>query len=142
LYDKAHKALACLDFYMKRQWNFVSRNPTILMKKMTEEDRRVFYFDVREINWKDYIEIYVRGARRFLLKDDPNTLPAARRNLKRLFWLRAIFRFIVIGLVLWWLFSRLVNVDRLFHRLGLTDWKSSDGMVLGHIAISQEFHKI
>ena len=50
---------------------------------MSEEDRRIFYFDVRDIDWKEYFFTYVLGARRFILKDDPSTLPIAKDNLNR-----------------------------------------------------------
>jgi fatty acyl-CoA reductase len=68
---------------MTHQWRFVSENQIRLLDYLSETDRSIFYFDVRQINWKSYIETYVAGARRYILKDDPSTLPAARRNLKK-----------------------------------------------------------
>lgn len=68
---------------MTHQWRFVSENPIRLLDYLSEADRNIFYFDVRQINWNTYIGTYVAGARRYILKDDPSTLPAARRNLKK-----------------------------------------------------------
>ena len=53
------------------------------MKDMSAEDRRVFYFDVRKINWPLYLEKYALGARQFILKDDPSSLPVARKKLQK-----------------------------------------------------------
>jgi fatty acyl-CoA reductase len=53
------------------------------MEEMSEQDRKIFYFDVREIEWKKYFDVYVLGTRRFILKDDTSTLSIARRNLGR-----------------------------------------------------------
>lgn len=50
---------------------------------MSADDREIFYFDVRDIEWKSYFETFVLGARRFILKDDLSTLPLARSNLQR-----------------------------------------------------------
>lgn len=83
LYDKAHFAMSCLDFFMTHQWRFVSKNPLKLLERLSERDRKLFYFDVREIDWSVYMERYVLGARRFILKDDMSTVPAAKRNLNR-----------------------------------------------------------
>lgn len=53
------------------------------MEEMSDQDRKIFYFDVREIEWKKYFDVYVLGTRRFILKDDISTLSIARRNLGR-----------------------------------------------------------
>ena len=122
LYDKAHRATSCLDFYMMRQWAFISQKPLELLDRMSADDRRVFYFDVRDINWKEYTEMYVRGARRFLLKDDPNTLPAARRNLRRLYWLKTVLRLIIVGLLVlffYWILHRSTIANQFLYQLAL-----------------------
>lgn len=121
-----------------RQWKFVNVNAIRLMEKMSAEDRRVFCFDVRDISWNDYIQTYVRGTRRFLLKDDPNTLPSAKRNLTRLYWLRTAFYVIVFGLTVLffvWLLGCLMNVDGLFHQLDLFGSWTADRIIFGHIAM-------
>lgn len=61
--------MACLNFYTIRQWRFISANAIRLLDKMSEEDRKTFYFDVREINWREYIVNYVAGTKKYILKD-------------------------------------------------------------------------
>lgn len=82
-YEKATRAFSCLEFFTTNQWRFVSDNPIRLLSEMSENDKNLFYFDVREIDWQSYYEIYVLGARRYILKDDLTSLPLARSNLKR-----------------------------------------------------------
>ena len=53
------------------------------MEEMTTEDQEMFYFDVRKINWQNYFENYILGIRQIVFKEDFNTLPLARSNLKR-----------------------------------------------------------
>lgn len=61
--------MACLNFYTIRQWRFISDNAITLLSSMSAEDRRIFYFDVREINWRQYITNYVAGTKKYILKD-------------------------------------------------------------------------
>jgi len=98
-YDKAHKAIDTLSFYLLNSWCFVSVNTIRLSDQLSAIDRSTFYFDVREINWPQYITDYVLGIRRFILKDDYSTLPVAKRNLKRLFWAHNVLKVIQAALL-------------------------------------------
>lgn len=73
----------CLEFYTMRQWHFVNRNAVKLIDKMSTEDRKIFNFDVRSIDWPSYMESYVHGVRTYLVKDESSTLPIAINNLKK-----------------------------------------------------------
>jgi len=92
LYDKADKAISALDFFTTRQWKFVSRNADLLLDQLSVRDRRVFQFDVRTIDWDQYLENYVLGTRHFILKDDPDSVPRARKHLARMYWIRQVTR--------------------------------------------------
>jgi fatty acyl-CoA reductase len=83
MYAKATLAFSTLEFFTTHQWRFLSNNPIRLLEEMSNQDKKTFYFDVREIEWKSYFDVFIQGARRFVLKDDPSTLPLARRNLGR-----------------------------------------------------------
>lgn len=83
MYAKATLAFSSLEFFTTHQWRFISNNPIRLLEEMSKQDKKTFYFDVREIDWKSYFETYIQGARRYVLKDDHSTLPLARRNLNR-----------------------------------------------------------
>jgi len=98
-YDKAHKAIDTLSFYLLNSWRFVCVNTIRLSDQLSAIDRSTFYFDVREINWPEYITNYVLGTRRFILKDDYSTLPIAKRNLKRLFWAHNVLKVVQAALL-------------------------------------------
>ncbi len=55
---------------------------------MSERDRHVFNFDVRQIDWKTYIQDYMLGLRRYILKEKDVTIRAAKVPMTRLFWLQ------------------------------------------------------
>lgn len=82
--NKLEKAAACLEYFTTRQWSFADDNVQALCASLSAEDRRVFDFNVRNIDWDAYIESYVLGIRRFLFKESPQTLPKSRTVLRRL----------------------------------------------------------
>nr|CAH0106207.1 unnamed protein product [Daphnia galeata] len=54
----------------------------LLLEKKCSEDRSTYDFDVRKINWESYMESYVSGVRKYLLKEDSSTLNFRKSNLK------------------------------------------------------------
>jgi len=123
LYDKAHKAMACLYHFTTNEWRFISENPIQLMDQMSVEDKRTFYFDVRTIDWKAYLENYSLGTRLYILKDDPSTLPRARKHLRRMYWLKQISR-----LVLLFIFCKVMtSCSSIAHQV----WNNAINLLLG-----------
>jgi fatty acyl-CoA reductase len=53
-----------------------------LLRSLSPEDRELFYFDLTQLEWQQYLADYMGGVRRFLLKEDTSTLPAARKRYK------------------------------------------------------------
>lgn len=54
-----------------------------LITKMHPEDRENFDFNVSKIEWRSYLESYVLGTRKYILKEDPKTLDVAKKRLQR-----------------------------------------------------------
>jgi hypothetical protein len=50
---------------------------------MGEENREIFYFNIRNLNWDEYLRDGGMGVRTFLLKDDPKKHPEAMRKRYR-----------------------------------------------------------
>ena len=83
MYRKAFRALSAFDFFFSKEWKFISKNSDGIWSKMSAKDRQIFYFNVRDINWRAYFETYILGTRRFILKDDISTLPEAKKNVAK-----------------------------------------------------------
>jgi fatty acyl-CoA reductase len=75
--------LNVLQYYTIKEWVFRNDTFKFLSKSMTEKDTETFYTDIKMVNWDDYIKKFVLGTRHYCLKEDPNTLPAARRHINR-----------------------------------------------------------
>lgn len=76
-----------IEFFTTRDFIFTNENTMELINHLKPVDQIEFDFDVRKINWHTYIKSYVVGMRNYILKEDPSTLPEARANLKRYFFL-------------------------------------------------------
>jgi len=94
------KSTKALEPFTTNSWNFSSTNVTKLEKELTTEDREVFGFDIKELDWKEYLETYSQGIRKFLFKEDPSTIPSSRKNLIFLYWLHLTAQgLLVIGII-------------------------------------------
>lgn len=100
LYSKVESAVNVLEYFTTRQWYFKCSNVIDLRKLMNEKEQKMFFFDVREIDWDEYWCTYVKGCRKFVLKEDESSLPEARKNLKRIKLYTNVFRVILICIFL------------------------------------------
>lgn len=76
-----------LEFFKLKQINFHGNNITKLLNSMSNEDKETFSFDVKDIDWPNYIDKYALGVRKFIFKQDIATLDDCR---KKLFWLKIL----------------------------------------------------
>lgn len=44
---------------------------------------QMFNFDVRQLNWPEYIENYCIGTKKYVLNEDMSDIPAARQHLRK-----------------------------------------------------------
>nr|KAF6452325.1 fatty acyl-CoA reductase 2 [Molossus molossus] len=84
LMNRILKMVSMLEYFINRSWEWSTDNTEMLMSTLTPEDQRIFNFDVRQLNWLDYIENYVLGIKKYLLKEDMAGVPEAKQHLKRL----------------------------------------------------------
>lgn len=83
LYHRLQRAVGCLEFFTTHEWKFSNENVQQLWSILDQEDKEHFDFDVAPLQWRKYIDIYVRGTQRFLLKEDVKDQPEAKRHLRK-----------------------------------------------------------
>ena len=79
-YFKYGKLMELYSPFSTREWKFHDSNVTSLETSLSSEDKELFYFDLTQLQWTQYLADYVAGMRHFLLKEDINTAPAARKR--------------------------------------------------------------
>lgn len=82
-YEKLHKFTGAISFFCTRQWKFSNQNVQQIWNVISEEDRKIFDFNLRNLNWNGYLGESLMGVRNFLLKDDPNKLSQAIKKRNR-----------------------------------------------------------
>jgi fatty acyl-CoA reductase len=75
--------LDVLQYYTTKVWVFRNDNLKALPRTLTAKDRETFYTDIKMVDWNEYIKNFVLGTRHYYLKEDPSTLPKARRHIRR-----------------------------------------------------------
>ncbi|XP_014485791.1 PREDICTED: uncharacterized protein LOC106750169 [Dinoponera quadriceps] len=101
--------LRVLQYYTTKQWTFRNDNLRDLQHRLCPADKETFYMDTNVIRWDEYILAYILGTRRYCLKDDPSTLPRARRVLMYLYFadwlLKVLFGCLVVWIMYTWMIS-------------------------------------
>jgi alcohol-forming fatty acyl-CoA reductase len=82
-FDEVQKSLRIFHYFLVSPFKFPSENVPKLLSSMSLQDRQEFPIDVRAINWDEYIKTYVKGIRKFLMKQDDSTLEESRRNIAK-----------------------------------------------------------
>uniref|UniRef100_A0A1B0ADE2 Fatty acyl-CoA reductase n=1 Tax=Glossina pallidipes TaxID=7398 RepID=A0A1B0ADE2_GLOPL len=93
---KLYKAVECLNYFAVNQWEFKDDNVHALFHTLSPKDRNNFLFDVTNIDWLKYVEQYVLGLRQFLFKQRPESLPASRKRMTRLYYLHLLSKLVVV----------------------------------------------
>uniref|UniRef100_A0A8C2HZN5 Fatty acyl-CoA reductase n=1 Tax=Cyprinus carpio TaxID=7962 RepID=A0A8C2HZN5_CYPCA len=57
---------------------------------------QTFNFDVRQLNWPEYIENYCIGTKKYVLNEDMSDIPAARQHLRKLRNIRYTFNTVLL----------------------------------------------
>ncbi|XP_050540836.1 fatty acyl-CoA reductase wat-like isoform X3 [Daktulosphaira vitifoliae] len=95
IYQKTKKASEALVFFAHRQWDFRNDNTQALWSELSESDKDKFFFDMNTMSWDYYARACALGLRLYLVKDDINTLKAARKKWKKLYVAHILLKTIV-----------------------------------------------
>ncbi|CAJ0580951.1 unnamed protein product, partial [Mesorhabditis spiculigera] len=102
---KVERMLEALHYFTSNDWMFQSKALPMLYDQLSHEDQQTFNFDIRQVNWNSYIFDYFMGTRRYVLKEELDTIPQARKNTQTLryrrFALQAVLCFIGVRLFGW-----------------------------------------
>lgn len=82
-YQKLHKQIAVLDYFVEHKFTFTMENTTKLWHSLSLADQKMFNFNIREINWAEYFRNSLMGVRCFMGKEQPETIPKAKQLMNR-----------------------------------------------------------
>ncbi|KAM0734003.1 putative fatty acyl-CoA reductase [Formica fusca] len=93
------------EFFAINEWKFSADNMRKLVKSVKASGHRNdFNVDIRSLDWDTYLHQYMLGIRKYILKDNPDTLNNARSRLWRLYWMHKLTKlfsiFVLLGMML------------------------------------------
>lgn len=79
-YERIERLKGPLRWFGVRTWEFQKDNFNSLWRKLTEEDKKLFCFDVVNLDLKLHFFLAKLGTRFYFLKEKMETIPLAERN--------------------------------------------------------------
>ncbi|KAI5724854.1 hypothetical protein M8J77_007992 [Diaphorina citri] len=106
IYKRLDKASDALQPFSSRDWYFDTRNTETAWNRLSPADRDRFPFDIRDLDWDDYLETYVRGTMVYHLQDsfDPDVRKKALARYYRLYLIHLVVKgvlYAIVGFFLW-----------------------------------------
>ncbi|PSN39594.1 hypothetical protein C0J52_06906 [Blattella germanica] len=109
---KVFMANMALQFFTTRSWSFSNKNCLALRARTLKEDKKEFFLDhVEDVNPVAHFRNCAIGARKYLLKEHPDTIPQSKKHYRRLYWIDKSLHAILIILVLWILFFLVMKLN-------------------------------
>ncbi|KAJ8932099.1 hypothetical protein NQ314_014951 [Rhamnusium bicolor] len=72
-----------LTYFALRTFKYKSQNIRNLIIKLSDRDKKLFFFDLKELDWDEFLQTYFYGIRLYIFKESIDTLPEAKKKLKR-----------------------------------------------------------
>lgn len=105
--NKVSSGLELLQYYTTREWEFKSEKFQHLQDRLNRIDQEIFDTDTSQVNWEQYLRVYILGMRTYILGESEKTIPHAKKVLRRLYLLDRMVTFIFYGLIFWFLWNNL-----------------------------------
>uniref|UniRef100_A0A1Q3FZW2 Fatty acyl-CoA reductase n=1 Tax=Culex tarsalis TaxID=7177 RepID=A0A1Q3FZW2_CULTA len=104
------KGFEVLEYYANNQWDFDNAAVLYLRTKVNAEEKVKFKIDAGGVVINEYFENCIWGARRFILKETDDTLPAAKRHMKVMWFVDKVVSILFYGAIFYylglWIYNR------------------------------------
>ncbi|XP_051168817.1 uncharacterized protein LOC127286434 [Leptopilina boulardi] len=85
IYQKGVKFFKTTEFFSMTIWTFDNNRIESLWEKLSNDDKELFPFDMKKIDWSDVVLAYWKGVLKYILKDDLS--PENRRKAVRRYYI-------------------------------------------------------
>ncbi|CAD6995096.1 unnamed protein product, partial [Ceratitis capitata] len=111
LYRSIHRQTGAMEYFIITEFKFTMDNTKALWNSLSAKDKEIFNFDLRLINWKEYLQYSLWGMRLYLGREGPDTLPRAQIMHRRFKILHYFVQVVFCGLfisLLWAILKRVL----------------------------------
>lgn len=103
--DKKIRAMnEVLAFFAIREWHFKTDNVAKLRARLTPSDSAIYNLDPKNIDWDELYINFIKGTRKYLLKEKDQDIVEAKKHTKRMYILHKsvlfFFMFLVFRLII------------------------------------------
>ncbi|EFN87626.1 putative fatty acyl-CoA reductase CG5065 [Harpegnathos saltator] len=102
---RINKGFEVFEYYANNQWDFENSYIIDIREKLNSLEFKKYQLHGNDMDIDAYFETCIRAARVYILNEPPETLPAARRHLRIMYWVDVIVK----TLFFLFLFYTLVN---------------------------------
>ncbi|XP_020291339.1 putative fatty acyl-CoA reductase CG5065 [Pseudomyrmex gracilis] len=111
---RVKKGFEVFEYYMNNQWDFENTHADYVREKMNSTEYKKYQIHGEDLDIDAYFEDCIRAARIYVLNEPPETLPAARRHLRIMYWVDVFAKILFFLLVIYALASWNKSVNTLF----------------------------
>lgn len=105
VHRRIQKGFEVFEYYANNQWDFENDNINIIRNKFNEREKINYQLHGDDLDLDDYFEACIRAARIYILNEPPETLPAARRHMRVMWWVDVITKIMFFVLIIYTLSS-------------------------------------
>ncbi|XP_049824565.1 fatty acyl-CoA reductase wat isoform X3 [Aethina tumida] len=69
-YEKYERLSQVSRFFMTNEWYFKSNNTRRLFQSLSPEDKELFYFDMKQVDYNELVLNNIKGMKKYILKDN------------------------------------------------------------------------
>ncbi|XP_033179622.1 putative fatty acyl-CoA reductase CG5065 isoform X2 [Bombus vosnesenskii] len=98
---RIQKGFEVFEYYANNQWDFDNSNIFELRNKLNPVEYKKYQLHGKDMDIDAYFETCIRAARIYILNEPPETLPAARRHLRIMYWVDVITKILFFVLLIY-----------------------------------------
>lgn len=102
---RINKGFEVFEYYANNQWDFENTYVEDLRKKINRTEYKNYQIHGDDLDIDAYFADCIRSARVYVLNEPPETLPAARRHLRVMYWVDIITKILFFMLLIYLLAS-------------------------------------
>ncbi|KAL4711229.1 hypothetical protein ACJJTC_019070 [Scirpophaga incertulas] len=114
VHRRISKGFEVFEYYTNNQWDFKSDIAQTVRTRLNTRERRDYKVDACGLDISKYFEDCIRAARIFILKEYDDTLPAARRHMRVMWWVDIIAQCLFWGLIFYWMSGLVSGIGSFF----------------------------
>jgi len=103
--ERINKGFEVFEYYANNQWEFKNEHVHLLRKVMNKRERFEYKVDGEDMDLRKYFEDCILSTRLYILKEMPDTLPAARRHMRIMYWVDVFAKLLFFALMFWYFAS-------------------------------------